>query len=170
MKIISQIDPKYASITFPGTPYRWHNYGCLASCLCMLLEKEVEDFIKENPKGWTADGNLKTDEVLAKYGYKLVRKPLKEGEPLETFPYPVIMRTSFFSPKYATHFFVQQADSHDIVDPASMHNPKSDNRYANRVNEIRYLVKIDGSNLTTVNPSKTLEERVSTIEKKLGII
>lgn len=136
-KIISQLD--YPHIKFPGTIYSWATYGCLASCLCMLLDKTVEEFIHENPNGWDSQANLKTDAVLAKYGFKLIRKNLLEGQPLQTYPYPVIYRTSFFSPKFATHFFVQQPNSFDIIDPASRYNPKAVNRYRDRINEVRYL-------------------------------
>lgn len=144
MKIISQLD--YGHIKFPGTPYKWSDYGCLATCLCMLLDKSVEDFVAENPNGWTADGNLKTDAVLAKYGYKLVRQPLVEGQKLPLFPHRVIFRTSWFSPRFPTHFFIQEANSTDIIDPASRYNPKTTNRYAGRVNEVRYLVPIAQQN------------------------
>lgn len=143
MKIISQLD--YAHINFPNTPYSWATYGCLASCLCMLLNKSVEEFVAENPNGWQADGNLKTDAVLAKYGYKLVREPLMEGQILPLKSIPVIFRTTFFAPRFPTHFFVQLPNSTDIVDPASRHNPKQENRYKARVNEMRYLVPINGN-------------------------
>lgn len=143
MKIISQLD--YASVKFPGTPYSWATYGCLASCLCMLLDKSVEDFVAENPTGWTSDGNLKTDEVLKKYGYKLVIETLIEGKPLPVRPYRVIFRTSFFNPKFPTHFFIQEANSSTIIDPASRYNPKTENRYALKVNQMRYLVPLDNT-------------------------
>ena len=165
MKIISQINPQYANITFPGTPHRWNTYGCLASCLCMLLNKEVEEFVAENPNGWTANGDLKTDAVVAKYGFKLIRETLVEGQPLKQYPYPVIYRTSFFSPRFPTHFFVQSPNSFEIVDPASMYNPKQENRYANRINEVRYLVPLTAP----VNNKPTLDQRVQNIEDKLGI-
>lgn len=143
MKILSQLD--YPHINFPGTPHSWGTYGCLATCLCMLLDKTVEQFVAENPNGWTADGNLKTDAVLAKYGYKIVREPLTEGQNLPLKSIPVIFRTSFFNPRFPTHFFVQLPNSTDIVDPASRHNPKQENRYKARVNEMRYLVPINGN-------------------------
>jgi len=162
MKIISQLD--YAQIKFPGTPYSWADYGCLATCLCMLLDKTVEQFVTENPAGWTPDGNLKTDAVLLKYGYKIVKETVTEGQPLKQYPFPVIMRTSFFSPRFATHFFVQSPNSYEIVDPASRYNPKSENRYRLRVNEIRYLVPINAPVQLTV------EQRIKRIEDKLGII
>jgi len=170
MKTISQLD--YGHINFPNTPYSWATYGCLATCICMLLDKTPEEFVTENPNGWTSDGNLKTDAVLAKYGYKLVRQTVTEGEPLKQYPYPVIMRTSWFSPKFPTHFFVQSPNSFDIVDPASRFNPKTENRYKLRVNEIRYLTPINGS-VTSNLPSKndlTIEQRLKRIENKLGII
>lgn len=138
--IISQLD--YPHIVFPGTKYRWDLYGCLCSCLCMLLGKTVEEFVKENPTGWTADGNLKTDAVLAKYGYKLVREPIAEGAPIPLAPYRRIARTSFLSPKYPTHFYIIEADSTGIIDPGSRFNPKTENRYVKRTNELRYLVPI----------------------------
>lgn len=144
MKIISQLD--YPHINFPGTPYKWSDYGCLATCLCMLLDKTVEEFVAENPSGWTSDGNLKTDEVLKKYGYKLVREPLVEGQKLPLKPFRVIFRTSWFSPRFATHFFIQEANSTDIIDPASRYNPKTVNRYAGRINEMRYLVPLTTEN------------------------
>ena len=140
MKILSQLD--YGNIKFPGTPYSWATYGCLATCLCMLLDKSVEEFVAENPNGWTADGNLKTDQVLAKYGFKIVREPLLEGQPLPQKPFPVIFRTSWFAPRFPTHFFVQEPNSSNIVDPASRYNPKTENRYKLKVNEMRYLVPI----------------------------
>lgn len=145
MRVISQLD--YGHIKFPGTNYSWATYGCLATCLCMLLDKSVEDFVKENPDGWTADGNLKTDSVLAKYGYKLVRQPIVEGQKLPPKSTPVILRTSWYSPKYPTHFFVRQSDG-SFVDPASRHNPKDDTtiRYLGRVNEIRWLEPIAPQN------------------------
>jgi len=140
-KILSQLD--YPNIKFPGTPYSWATFGCLATCLCMLLDKSVDDFVAENPNGWTADGNLKTDEVLKKYGYKIVREPLVEGSKIPLKNVPVILRTSWYSPKFPTHFFVKHVDG-SYVDPASRHNPKNDTtiRYLNRVNELRYLVPI----------------------------
>lgn len=137
MKIISQLD--YPNLYFPGTKYSVAQYGCLLSCLCMLLDKTPEQFVAENPNGWTADGNLKTDAVLAKYGYKIVRKPFIEGQKLPLFPHRVIFRTSWFSPRFPTHFFIQEANSTDIIDPASRYNPKTENRYAGRVNEVRFL-------------------------------
>lgn len=141
MKILSQLD--YPHIKFPGTPHSWATYGCLATCLCMLLDKTVEEFVAENPAGWTADGNLRTDEVLKKYGFKLVRKPLVEGQKLPLFPHRVIFRTSWFSPRFPTHFFIQEANSTDIIDPASRYNPKKENRYALKVNEVRYLESLN---------------------------
>lgn len=141
MKIISQLD--YPNLYFPGTKYSVAQYGCLLSCLCMLLDKTPEQFVAENPNGWTADGNLKTDAVLAKYGYKIVRKPFIEGQKLPLFPHRVIFRTSWFSPRFPTHFFIQEANSTDIIDPASRYNPKTENRYAGRVNEVRYLVPLN---------------------------
>lgn len=147
MKIISQLD--YGHIKFPGTPYSWATYGCLASCLCMLLNKTVEEFVAENPNGWTADGNLKTDSVLAKYGYKIIRESVKEGEPLKQYPFPVIHRTSWFSPRFPTHFYVQMPNSSDIVDPASRYNPKTENRYKLKINEIRYLVPLNNTQVNT---------------------
>lgn len=163
MKPISQLD--YAHIDFPGTPYSWATYGCLASCLCMLLNKTVEEFVAENPNGWQADGNLKTDAVLAKYGYKIVRETLVEGQILPLKSIPVIFRTTFFSPRFPTHFFVQLPNSTDIVDPASRNNPKTENRYKARVNEMRYLVPIN----QPVSNKPSLEKRVEKIEEKLGI-
>jgi len=165
MKILSQLD--YGHLKFPGTPYSWATYGCLATCLCMLLDKTPEELIAENPTGWTADGNLKTDQVLAKYGYKLVREPLVEGQILPLKPFRTIMRTSWFNPKFPTHFFIQEANSTDIIDPASRYNPKAENRYKLKVNEIRYLVPLSGQ---PPKLGKTLEERVKTIEDKLGIM
>lgn len=138
--IISQLD--YPHIVFPGTPYKWSLYGCLASCLCMLLDKSVEEFVAENPTGWDSQANLKTDAVLAKYGYKMIRETLVEGAPLKQYPYEVILRTSWFNPKYPTHFFVQLKGSLTIVDPASRFNPKTENRYKSRINEVRYLVPL----------------------------
>lgn len=167
MKIISQLD--YAHIKFPGTNYRWSDYGCLATCLCMLLDKTVEEFVTENPSGWTADGNLKTDSVLAKYGYKITREAVIEGQPLKQYPYPVIMRTSWFNPRFPTHFFVQQPNSFDIVDPASRYNPKTENRYKLKINEVRYLTPLNTSNLPPKN-DLSIEQRVKRIEDKLGII
>lgn len=168
--IISQLN--YPHIKFPGTPHSWATYGCLASCLCMLLDKSVEDFVAENPNGWTADGNLKTDAVLAKYGYKIVRETLPEGLPLKQYPHPVIYRTSWFSPRFPTHFFVQLPNTFDIVDPASRNNPKTENRYAQRVNEVRYLVPLNGSVTPNLPPRNdlTIEQRIKRIEDKLGII
>ncbi len=139
-KILSQLD--YGHLKFPGTNYSWATYGCLATCLCMLLDKTPEEFIAENPNGWQADGNLKTDQVLAKYGYKLVREPLVEGQILPLKPFRTIMRTSWFNPRFPTHFFICEANSTDIIDPASRHNPKTENRYKLKVNELRYLVPL----------------------------
>jgi hypothetical protein len=107
----------------------------------MLLDKTVEEFVSENPTGWTTDGNLKTDEVLAKYGYKIVREPIQEGTPIPVRPYRMILRTSWFNPKFPTHFFIQEENSSMIIDPASRFNPKNENRYKLKVNELRYLVK-----------------------------
>lgn len=157
MKVISQLDPKYATLKFPGTNYSWSSYGCLCSCLCMLLDKEVFDFIAENPNGWTRDGDLKTDEVLQKYGYKLIRQSIKEGQPLPVRSERYIARTSFMAPKYPTHFYIVEPD-HSIVDPGSNFNPKPVNRYENTTNEIRYLQRIG---------QLTLEQRVKKLEDKV---
>ncbi len=155
MKIISQLD--YPHITFPGTNLSWATYGCLASTLCMLLDKTVEQFVAENPTGWTPDGNLKTDAVLAKYGYKIVREPLTEGQNLPLKSIPVIFRTTFFKPRFPTHFFVQLPNSTDIVDPASRHNPKQENRYKARVDEMRYLVPINANPASQTYTGLSLE-------------
>lgn len=162
MKIISQLD--YSHIVFPGTPYKWSDYGCLATCLCMLLDKTVEQFVAENPNGWQADGNLRTDAVLAKYGYKLVKEPLTEGQELPLKSIPIIFRTSYFNPRFPTHFFVQLPSSKEIVDPASRYNPKTENRYRFKINEMRYLVPLNEK------IGLTLEQRVLQIEQKLGIL
>lgn len=167
MKVISQLD--YGHIKFPNTPYSWATYGCLATCICMLLDKTPEEFVAENPTGWTSDGNLRTDAVLAKYGYKLVREPLVEGQKLPLKPFRTILRTSFFNPRFPTHFLIQEANSTNIIDPASRYNPKTENRYANKVNEMRYLIKISEPTITVQKQSKTLEQRVQNIEDKLGI-
>lgn len=166
MKIISQLD--YPHITFPGTNLSWATYGCLASTLCMLLDKTVEQFVAENPTGWTPDGNLKTDAVLAKYGYKIVREPLTEGQNLPLKSIPVIFRTTFFKPRFPTHFFVQLPNSTDIVDPASRHNPKQENRYKARVDEMRYLVPINGNPTPQTYAGLSLESldaRVKVLEQ-----
>ncbi len=139
MKIISQVDPRFKDLKFPGTNYLWSTYGCWATCICMLLDKDPFDLVKENPDGWLPDGNLKTDQVLAKYGYKVVKKTLVEGQFLPQGDVPMVFRTSFYSPKFPTHFFVQLPSSTQIVDPASMYNPKTDNKYKDRVNEMRTI-------------------------------
>lgn len=138
--IISQLN--YPHVLFPGTPHPWSLYGCLASTLCMLLDKSVEEFVAENPTGWESNGNLKTDAVLAKYGYRIVKETVQEGQPLKVYPHAVIHRTTWFAPKFPTHFYIQMPNTSDIVDPASRNNPKQVNRYAGKVNEVRFLEKV----------------------------
>lgn len=149
-------------MTFPGTTYKFGAYGCLTSCLCMLLDKDPIQFMAENPTGWLKTGDLKTDEVLAKYGYKLVRQHVKEGAPVPVRADRYIARTSFMSPKYPTHFYIVNFDG-TITDPGSMYNPKKENRYSKTTNEIRFLVKIGGPALST----RTLEERVARLESMI---
>ena len=158
---ISQLDPLWKDKKFPQTNYRYGDYGCLTSALCMLLGKTPLEFMQENPSGWLSSGDLKTDEVLLKYGYKLVRQAIAEGLPLPVRTDRYIARTSFMSPKYPTHFYVVNPDG-TITDPGSSYNPKTENRYSLRTNEIRFLVK-------TGTPSLTLEQRVKLLKDKVFI-
>jgi hypothetical protein len=163
MNTISQLDPKYAGIKFPGTEYLYSSYGCLTSAICMLLEKDPIQFMAENPNGWSKSGDLQTDSVLAKYGFKLVREAIPEGSPLPVKSERYIAKTSFMKPKYPTHFYVVNPDN-TITDPGSQYNPKSINRYAQTTNEIRFLTKIGSAQIAKQN--LTLEERVSRLESK----
>lgn len=122
----------------------------------------------ENPDGWTKDGNLKTDAVLAKYGYKLVRQTVQEGTPLPKKDVRYIARTSFYrNIGYETHFYLVNPDG-TFSDPASKSPHKANDKYAGRINEIRFLEKV----APDINvPSKlSLEERIKRLEQKLGIV
>jgi hypothetical protein len=142
MITISQLDPKYTGIKFPGTNSLYSSYGCLVSCLCMLLEKDPIQLMAENPNGWDKEGNLNTNDVLAKYGYKLMRQTVPEGSLLPVRAERYIARTSFMKKKgYPTHFYVINPDN-TITDPGSQWNPKTVNRYAQTTNEIRFLSKL----------------------------
>lgn len=139
----SQIDPQFSDLMLaPGVSFA--SFGCLTSALCNLLQINPRQFLADNVGMWQADGNMKTDALCAKYGYKLVRQPVVEGAPLLHFDKPIICRTSWFAPKYPTHFFVVFPDG-TLCDSARTIPKQSSNRYINRINEIRYLEKLDGS-------------------------
>lgn len=167
MQYFSQIDPQFADLNLvPGV--RFHDYGCLTSCLCNLLQINPRQFLAENKGYWLPDGNMKTDALCGKYGYKLIRQAIQEGAPLPKFDKPIICRTSYFSPKFPTHFFVIFPDG-TLCDSARTIPKQLENRYINRINEIRYLEPLSTANL----PPKielTVEQRVKRIEDKLGII
>lgn len=146
--IVSQLDPRWKDINLPNCTgsITIGNYGCLLCCITNLLNKESPlEVMKGNEDCWLKDGNCKTDLLLSRFGYKLVREPLTEGQKLPLKPFRTIMRTSWFSPRFPTHFFIQEANSTDIIDPASRYNPKKENRYALKVNEIRYLVPLNNT-------------------------
>lgn len=161
---ISQLDPKWGEVSFPGCPtnQKLKFYGCLLCCIGMLLEKTPIEIMNEVPDGWLKDGNMKTDYLLAKYGYRLVRQPVKEGDPLPVKSERYIARTSLLSPRYPTHFIVVNPDG-TISDPGSSSPLKTENRYKLRINEIRFLVKIGGPKLSPLS----IEERLSALEAKI---
>lgn len=112
----------------------------------------------ENKDGWEINGNLKTSQVLAKYGYKLVSVDYDEGETLPTKRPLYIARTSLLSPTYPTHFYILKQDG-TIIDPGSIYNPKATNRYKLRTNQVRYLLPLD---VPVSQP--TIDQRVARLE------
>jgi len=138
----------------------------------MLLEKNPNDFMSENPTGWDTQGNLKTDAVLAKYGYKLVRQTIPEGSQLLKKDVRYIARTSWYNHLgYPTHFYLVNPDN-TVSDPASKSPLKTVDKYAGRINEIRFLEKMGGvlpSPNTSTSPL-SLEQRVRKIEEYLKMV
>lgn len=128
----------------------------------MLLEKTPIEIMNEVPDGWLKDGNMKTDYLLAKYGYRLVRQKVFESAPLPVKAERYIARTSLLSPRYPTHFIVVNPDG-TISDPGSSSPLKTENRYRATINEIRFLVKIGDAKLSPL----TLEQRVARLESMI---
>ena len=151
-------DPKWKYTPFPNCipSIRWGLYGCYATCLGMFLGKTPPELITENPHGWDSQGNMASDSIMRKYGYKIIRTPLVEGHPIPEDQVPCILRTSYYNQTdpvtgkflsgyrmgFPTHFFWYLGKG-IIVDPATSNTKEDiDHRgYLKYCNERRTLVK-----------------------------
>lgn len=153
---ISQRDPKYASLKFPNTNYYWSEYGCNATCVCMLLEKDPFTLCQENPNGWDSEAYMRTKDVCAKYGYKLVTSKNKNEVPTDRRVFIVTAwyadtRRSGLRKAYPTHFYLKNPDG-TFTDPASLYNPKTVDKYAGYEIEYRWLEPIGGAAVNKICP------------------
>lgn len=147
----SQFDLRWRDRYFPNAdksitkPYRltWGNWGCNGTCICMLVGKDPNQLMDENPDGWQPDGNAYTDKILARYGWKLTgRINVDPNKPLPSRTEPVIAVTNFYASQgQPTHFFLLLPND-QIMDPAPRTKlgetvgPKA-NKYSGTIVQIR---------------------------------
>lgn len=155
----SQFDKRWADRYFPNAnkalggkyPLTWRNWGCNGTCIAMLVGKDPNQLMDENPDGWQPDGNAYTDKILARYGWKLTgRFPLTPGQPLPVRTEPYIGVTNFYANiGFPTHFFLVLPNG-QIMDPAPRRGeivgPKA-NKYVNNMIQYRPFERIEKQNI-----------------------
>ena len=138
MQYFSQLNPSWKNKNLPNCSgnITIGNYGCLLTCLANIVQKQPDILASENSDCFNSQGFMNMDKLADRLGYKIVKTEIQEGSPLPVKDKPYIARTSWFADKgYPTHFFIVLPNG-NIIDPASNFNPKSENRYIFKINEI----------------------------------
>lgn len=156
---LSQYDNRWRHRLFPNampnTPkLSWNNFGCWATCLCMIFGIDPNEMMDKNPDCWVRDGNLKTDMMLNRYKHGM-RKVYTQTLP--ELGKPIVAVTSYYKQRgadgkllsgfpysFPTHFFIYLGNGM-IMDPASKPEnvgPKPIGKYAPYITEYRVLEKL----------------------------
>lgn len=172
MQIYSQRDPKWMDKPLPNASNPNYitikNFGCLLTCLANFAQVPPDEIMASHPDCFNSGGYMQTDKLFAYYGLKIRKEPHTAGTPMPVSDKPYIAVTSYFkklNPDWGTHFYIRKPDGTSI-DPSSIYNPKTVDRYESTVFEIRYVEPIGQTTSNTL----TLEQRVKRIEEKLGIV